>query len=760
MATGNAIQSPFAGTGGGGGGSGVVDWVNAVTSFGADPTGSADSTTAINNAITSTSATGIPVYLPAGTYKHSGTLNLTNGESLIGDGSQATTLEYTGSTIALKYDITGSFTGAQEAGRLTGFYLNGFSGGGSTVGIQFGDLQGLQMSDVVLAGFNSAGLHMLNASGDYAEQHTIQVKITNCGTSGNNATGCVVFDNSSWDYGNYDFLLIPNAGAHGVLMINDAQLQGAQLRIRGNFLGATPNTGAVIAIDPANTGTDTYVRNTLCDVACETAGSGTGHYLLYMGSASSASQFFATGVLNLSSVGPASQGISNANFLPFGFDGVIGDQQLAGIYSFGNDYIISTDGTSTSNGAFVVQPYNKLAFIKGGFTVDNLLTTAAFATAVTTASTTYTAAATDCLILANANSAAFTITLPATPATGTLYAIKKTDATNNQVTISPAAGNIDGSATFTLFHPDQGIIVQWDGSNWQVTAANGISDAAFNMLSTLSVSGGTFLGNLQTFGTATFSGSPVTTTDNTLDDGSGNMTVAGTLTVTGPITGTVAVAKALADATGTVGVSAATAPGAAGSVLISSSANTATWGQVTAAAGAPPGGAIGTQAGTGTAVAAAGTASVLIDSGPDYTVPANLIGTGTAYHGVCWTGGTATLANGGTATMLAGLAWGGTAGNLLFTSTVIGTGAAGGPSSFTATSKIDVDVVWQGNSAADVRALVYTGPALGTITPVSTVVTGLTTTSNETFTFFGSLLLKNNGTATMFPLLSQLYQVH
>jgi hypothetical protein len=61
---------------------GVVDWLNVVTQYGADPTGTADATTAIQNAINA--GTG-PVYLPAGTYKISSPLTLANGTIIIGD---------------------------------------------------------------------------------------------------------------------------------------------------------------------------------------------------------------------------------------------------------------------------------------------------------------------------------------------------------------------------------------------------------------------------------------------------------------------------------------------------------------------------------------------------------------------------------------------------------------------------------------------------------------------------------------------------
>jgi hypothetical protein len=45
------------------------NWLNVVTEFGADPTGSADSTTPIQNALNAAPTTGWQVYLPPGTYK-------------------------------------------------------------------------------------------------------------------------------------------------------------------------------------------------------------------------------------------------------------------------------------------------------------------------------------------------------------------------------------------------------------------------------------------------------------------------------------------------------------------------------------------------------------------------------------------------------------------------------------------------------------------------------------------------------------------
>lgn len=66
----------------------TTPWYNVVTDYGADPTGSADSATAINNAIAAANSTGYPIYFPAGTYKVGSSLTaLTdNGQQIKGDG--------------------------------------------------------------------------------------------------------------------------------------------------------------------------------------------------------------------------------------------------------------------------------------------------------------------------------------------------------------------------------------------------------------------------------------------------------------------------------------------------------------------------------------------------------------------------------------------------------------------------------------------------------------------------------------------------
>lgn len=85
--------------------------------------------------------------------------------------------------------------------------------------------------------------------------------------------------------------------------------------------------------------------------------------------------------------------------------------------------------------------------------------------AVQTKTTTYTALASDNLVLADATSAPFTVTLPAV-ASGQMLIVKKIDGTGNMVTVVGASGTVDGA-------PDDRLWAQWqaqtyisDGTNW------------------------------------------------------------------------------------------------------------------------------------------------------------------------------------------------------------------------------------------------------------------------------------------------------
>jgi hypothetical protein len=66
--------------------------------------------------------------------------------------------------------------------------------------------------------------------------------------------------------------------------------------------------------------------------------------------------------------------------------------------------------------------------------------------------------------------AATTVNLPATPPTGLTYLIKdcRGDASTNNITITPAAGNVDGSSTYVISNNYGSVAVTYNGAAWSI----------------------------------------------------------------------------------------------------------------------------------------------------------------------------------------------------------------------------------------------------------------------------------------------------
>lgn len=99
-----------------------------------------------------------------------------------------------------------------------------------------------------------------------------------------------------------------------------------------------------------------------------------------------------------------------------------------------------------------------------GQTVAVRVVVASGAVAVTTS---------DFVVVVNKTSgAATTVNLPASPLTGAVVWIKdgKGDANTNNITITPAAGNIDGSATDVINTAYGAALLEYNGTQWNVLA--------------------------------------------------------------------------------------------------------------------------------------------------------------------------------------------------------------------------------------------------------------------------------------------------
>jgi hypothetical protein len=114
---------------------------------------------------------------------------------------------------------------------------------------------------------------------------------------------------------------------------------------------------------------------------------------------------------------------------------------------------------------------------------------------VTSVSTTYTVQATDTVLICNATSAGFAVTLPdATTCNGRVLSFVALTGSGHAVTLTPHAGQtVNGFGSFSFNINNWAAPIVSDGSNWHTQAGYGFTD------------------------------------NNVLDDGSGNMTIAGNI---------------------------------------------------------------------------------------------------------------------------------------------------------------------------------------------------------------------------------------
>ncbi len=125
---------------------GTTDWFNVVTEYGADPTGTNDSTTALQNALSAASAAGGgTVYVPAGTYKISSELTIYSGVVLQGSGPDSSIIEQTSTTANGLYALTQRYMAIRDlqilgpnSGSGTGIYLD--TSGSAVANCQYSNL--------------------------------------------------------------------------------------------------------------------------------------------------------------------------------------------------------------------------------------------------------------------------------------------------------------------------------------------------------------------------------------------------------------------------------------------------------------------------------------------------------------------------------------------------------------------------------------------------------------------------------------------
>ncbi len=196
--------------------------------FGADPTGVADSTTAIQNAINSLPVTGGTIIFPNGTYKITSTLTIGNGTTSAISTRQGVILKGLGNS-----ETTGFFINSAPA-NSPGVKLFWAGSVGGTIMKLAGPLQGWGLQDIFMDCSSSAAIGLEVLSGLYGNSRDLT--ISNCTTVGlyshavpQNSIGDT---NSERNFYQNLFVAVPNV----------ASAQGIDLTGQVPFVNALSNT--------------------------------------------------------------------------------------------------------------------------------------------------------------------------------------------------------------------------------------------------------------------------------------------------------------------------------------------------------------------------------------------------------------------------------------------------------------------------------------------------------------------------------------
>lgn len=273
-----------------------------VLTFGADPTGTNSSATAIQNAVNAAvTAGGGVVYIPAGTYKVSTTITKNvSGTAvyIVGDGVWATTLKYYGSGDCLRlYDSSTYSSRTVYGGGVIGLTIDGANASGSALstGIHVGDILKLRL-DIGVQNFTYTGSMGVHFDNQYywTEQALVNLWVSNCVTHVvfDVASGAATTATGSYDRCLLDIIVNQSTDTYnGVVFQNGTYINDGKLAIRGNFVtNTTAPSSAVLTLTGEATGsrTDTGTYSSLlgcqldigveCDIVTGTKGAHTLSY--------------------------------------------------------------------------------------------------------------------------------------------------------------------------------------------------------------------------------------------------------------------------------------------------------------------------------------------------------------------------------------------------------------------------------------------------------------------------------------------------
>ena len=187
-------------------------------------------------------------------------------------------------------------------------------------------------------------------------------------------------------------------------------------------------------------------------------------------------------------VATADNGNETSNYVDLGINssvntnGVMGNADDAYLYTAGNNLVT---GTATPGMAVVfltggtTEATNERLRITGAGSVgvnnpspnSTLFVRGSLATSIVTRTASATISATDFSTMCNNGAGAVTMTLPtASGIAGRIYILKKTSAAGNNVTVAGYNGveTIDGSATYAITNQYSYLMIQSDGTNWNI----------------------------------------------------------------------------------------------------------------------------------------------------------------------------------------------------------------------------------------------------------------------------------------------------
>lgn len=133
--------------------------------------------------------------------------------------------------------------------------------------------------------------------------------------------------------------------------------------------------------------------------------------------------------------------------------------------------LVNPTDTGSSTGTKLLADFQIGSSSKAKIDLNGQVSAAGYSANVASKTGAYTLTTSDAIVLANATSAAFTVTLPSTASvpTGRRFAIKKVDSSANAVSVNTTSSQtIDGGTTYSLSTQWQSLSVVSDGTNWVI----------------------------------------------------------------------------------------------------------------------------------------------------------------------------------------------------------------------------------------------------------------------------------------------------